>query len=301
MPKVNILTPAYNAAKYLSETIDSVLAQTFQDFEMIIVDDGSTDHTKEMVESYARRFPDKIRYIYQINAGPAAARNTAIKNSTGEYLALLDSDDLWMPHHLEECVRLLDQRQDIGLVHGRTKRLIEGIVSSGVERDLQYLSGWIFPHLVRRLAHISCLTVMFRRKCVDTVGLFDEKCECIGVEDRDLWIRISKHYPIQFINQELGVYRVIASGISRNSERMVEGRKYVISKNCPEFKDFILRHYAMACVYKEYGDEYIDIGQYAEARKKYFRAIKWWPFYIWPWINYVKCLLRRGVYRCLTI
>ncbi len=295
MPKVSILTPAFNAAKYLAETIDSVLAQTFQDFEMIIVDDGSTDRTKDVAESYARRFPDKIRYMYQMNAGPAAARNTAIKNSTGEYLALLDADDLWLPNRLEEGVKLLDQRQDVGLVHSRTKRLIEGIVSPGVERNLQYLSGWFFQYLVTRTAHISCLTAMFRRQCLDTVGLFDEAQECIGVEDRDLWIRISKYYPVQFINQELGVYRVISSGISRNTERMVEGRMYVISKNCPGFRNFMLRHYAIACAYKEYADEYMQFGKYAEARKKYFQAIKCWPFYIWPWINYVKCILRTGV------
>lgn len=295
MPRVSILTPAYNAAKYLPETIESALAQTFQDFEMIIVDDGSTDNTKDAAESYVQRFPDKIRYIYQTNAGPAAARNTAIKNSTGEYLALLDSDDLWIPDRLEECVRLLDQRPDIGLVHGRTKRLIEGIVSPGVERNVQYLSGWIFQPLVTRIAHISCLTAMFRRTCVDTVGLFDEARECIGVEDRDLWIRISKYYPIHFINQELGIYRIISSGISRNTERMVEGRKYVISKNCPGYKNFILRHYAIACAYKEYADEYMQFGKYAEAKQKYFQAIKCWPFYVWPWINYFKCLFRIGV------
>lgn len=292
MPKVSILTPAYNSAKYLPETIESVLAQTFQDFEMIIVDDGSTDNTKEVVEAYVKNYPGKIRYIYQQNAGPAAARNTAIKNSTGEYLALLDSDDLWFPNRLEEGVKILDTHPEVGLVHSRTKRVIGDIEMGGSVRQTKYLSGMIYTNLILRKAHISCLTALFRRKCIEDVGIFDEARECIGVEDRELWLRISKKYPVYFIDKDLGIYRIIASGISRNQKRMLEGRQYNLNKHCPGLKNLPLRHFALARTYKELADEYLEIQNFCEAKKWYKEAIKNWPFYIWPWINYIKCVLK---------
>ncbi len=291
MPKVSILTPAFNAAKYLSETIDSVLAQTFQDFEMIIVDDGSTDNTREVAQGYAQKHPGKIRYIYQKNAGPAAARNTAIKNSTGEYLALLDSDDLWMPNRLEEGVAVLDAKPEVGLVHAKTIRLVDGKKLAPLKRHLPSLSGRIYRNLITRRANISCLTVLFRRSCLEKIGLFDEAQECIGVEDRDLWVRLSKFYKVQFINKEVGYYRIIAAGISRNSERMMKGKIYVIKKNC---SSWLLRRLALASVYKEHADEYLQHGQWTEAKRLYADAITTWPVYLWSWINYIKCLLKAG-------
>ena len=108
MSKVSILIPSYNNAHYLPQAIDSALNQTFQDFEIIIIDDGSTDNTREIVERYLKRAPDKIRYIYQDNQGLARARNTGLRHARGEYVALLDADDVWLPARLEETVKILD-------------------------------------------------------------------------------------------------------------------------------------------------------------------------------------------------
>jgi len=112
---VSIITPAYNAESYLTETVRSVQSQTFDDFEMLIVDDDSTDDTAEIAKRFAAEDP-RIRLIRQANAGPSAARNTAIEQARGEYLALLDSDDLWMHTYLADQLAILAAHPDVDVV-----------------------------------------------------------------------------------------------------------------------------------------------------------------------------------------
>ena len=113
MKKVTIIIPTYNSSPFIGKAIDSVLAQTYTDYEIILVDDGSTDNTKEILEKYQ----DNITYILQPNQGVAIARNTGIRNSESEYIALLDSDDEWLPEKLELQMRTIEKNNDVGLVH----------------------------------------------------------------------------------------------------------------------------------------------------------------------------------------
>src|SRR3989338_1124324 len=113
-PLVSVVIPTYNCARYLRETLDSVLEQTCQDFEIIVVDDGSTDDTRELVNSYARRCPDKVRYIHQENGGPSQARPTGIRPAGGAFLALLDADDKWTPDRLEKDIHVIEADPAIG-------------------------------------------------------------------------------------------------------------------------------------------------------------------------------------------
>jgi glycosyltransferase involved in cell wall biosynthesis len=295
MPKVTILTPAFNSAKYIGETIESALKQTFQDFEMMIIDDGSTDNTRDIVAQFTLRYPDKIRYLYQSNQGPGSARNYGIKHSTGEYIALLDSDDIWFPHRLEEGVKVLDAQKDVGLVHARAKQLFEdGSTSTWQRQDIKYLSGNMQKYLLARKAHISCMTVLFRRSCLKEIGLFDEVKNCIGVEDRDLWIRLASKFKIHFIDQELGLYRMLSTSLSRNEDVIIERKKYIIEKNGKALKHFFIRHRAIASIYKEFGDHHLELGHFKKAKARFAEAIKYWPFYLWAWMNYVKCVARNS-------
>ena len=113
MPKVSVIIPAYNCAHYICHAVDSVLAQTFPDFELVVVDDGSTDNTRELLKQYG----SQIKYIYQQNKDMTAARNTGINHSSGEYIAFLDSDDIWLANKLERQIVLLDQAPEVGLVY----------------------------------------------------------------------------------------------------------------------------------------------------------------------------------------
>src|SRR5271156_4120713 len=118
MPKGDVIIPAYNAAKYLAAAIESVIAQTFEDWKILLVDDGSTDNTAEVVAPFQDRLGPKLSYIKQNNRGLPAARNSAIRASTAEFLALLDADDVWLPCRLEESLKALSDRPQAGLAYG---------------------------------------------------------------------------------------------------------------------------------------------------------------------------------------
>ena len=217
MKKVSVIIATYNCAEYISEAIDSVISQTFQDFEIIIVDDGSTDDTRKILDHYLNNY-DNIKYIYQENQGPGIARNIAIENSKGEYIAFLDADDMWFQDRLEIGVKILDEDSEIGLVHGIDINLLANgkLINNNQKTKRNKLSGYIADDLLLRKIHINGGTVLFRRECVKKVGLIDENLSKIGVEDRDLWYRIAREYKVKFVNKPMAYYRVRKNSMSKN-------------------------------------------------------------------------------------
>ena len=291
MPKVSVIIPVYNAQDFIGETLDSVLAQTFTAYEILLVDDGSTDRSKEIIQAYVRKDPARLRYIYQANQGPGAARNHAIREARGEYLAFLDADDLWMPQRLEEGVRVLDARPEIALVHAQTIRIGEkGEPTEQAERDERYLSGNIFKYLLTRKAHITCPTVLLRKSCLAEAGIFDESPQCIGVEDRDLWLRVTRRYPVAFIDKNLGQYRIRPTSLSRDQKKMLDRKIYVINKVCSQGHLIFDKCQALAMVYKELGDIFLLEKNFPEAKSYYLQAVAAWPFFLGAWLNLAKSI-----------
>ena len=194
-PLVSVIIPTYNRAHCLGRAVDSVLGQTFTDFELIVVDDGSTDGTGELLEAYGER----IRVIRQANRGVSAARNAGILSSRGEWIALLDSDDTWLPRKLERQVALfqscpgalIGQTQEIWIRNGRR--------INPKKRHLKY-SGMIFEKSLP-LCLVSPSAVMLRRSLLEEVGLFDETLP--ACEDYDLWLRVTWKYPVHLIETPL--------------------------------------------------------------------------------------------------
>ena len=125
MSTVSIILPTYNRARFLPQAFASIREQTCVDWELIVVDDGSTDDTQQVVAKSAEALQQEVHYVYQKNAGPAVARNTGIDRATGKYLAFLDSDDQWLPHHLTDCVRGLDQNPDVDWIYAAGRRVDE--------------------------------------------------------------------------------------------------------------------------------------------------------------------------------
>ncbi len=158
-PYVSVIVPVYNGVKFIAEAIESICAQNYHPLEIIIVDDGSTDDTSKIVQSYKN-----IRYIYQPNQGVAAARNTGIKNSSGELIAFLDADDCWAPNKLNVQVDCLLMHPNIGYILGRQQNFLE----LGIDKPF-----WLRKeHLLND--HVGFLpTLMIRRRIFDTVGLFN--------------------------------------------------------------------------------------------------------------------------------
>ncbi len=289
---VSILIPTYNCAKYLPNALASVLTQTYGDYEVLVIDDGSTDGTAQVVAKFQDDFGGRLKYIYQENQGLACARNTAIENAKGTYLALLDADDVWLPHRLKETLHSMEADAQIGLVHANIRCIDEQGKTIGVpHRDPAYLSGNIFDHIFVRRADISCPTVLFRRECCEKVGLFDPNLARLGCEDRDLWLRIARHYKIAYVHKVLALYRVSPASMSRQRLKMLQARLYVINKFCPpDSAHRGLRNEALAKVYRDLGDEALLAQDFAEARRQYGRSIRLNPRGVWSWINFCKTI-----------
>ena len=202
MPKVSVIIPTYNRAELLKEALNSVFAQTFQDYEVIVVDDGSTDNTKDVVSFYR----DKVKYYYKTNGGPASARNMGIINSAARYLAFIDSDDLWLPQRLELGVSRLEAKIDTALVFSDMKYIVNGVVSDNNTYFKRYLParGEVLERLCLQ-DFIPTSTVILKKECLCETGYFDEALRVC--EDYDLWLRIASRYKVEYIDQPLACYR----------------------------------------------------------------------------------------------
>jgi len=294
MPKVSVIIPTYNCARYLPEAIESVLEQSYQDFEVVIVDDGPTDNTREIVSEYVKKFSGKIKYFFQANSGAVVARNAAIKSSSGEYIAVLDADDIWLSGRLEEGVKVLEREPDVGLVHANISWMKEdGRVVSSPVRKKEFLSGRIFKEIFLRDAHISMPTVLVRSECFERVGLFDEHLTKLGCQDREMWLRVAQKYKFYYIDKVFGLYRMRSGSVSRDRDKMLKARYYVVDKFCREGTvGFLLKNRALARIHSEVGNLFLWEGKFSGARREFWTSIMYWPLAFWSWANFVKTMLK---------
>jgi glycosyltransferase involved in cell wall biosynthesis/acyl-[acyl carrier protein]--UDP-N-acetylglucosamine O-acyltransferase len=293
MPKVSVIIPTYNCAKYLPEAIESVLNQTYHDFEIIVVDDGSTDNTKEILS----RYNGKIRYIYQENKGHSFARNLGIHNTTGEYIAFLDADDIWLPERIKEGIALLESNPDTGLVHSNVFFIYDGTSKKYCpRRNTKLLSGNIFKYLLMRKAHISSPTVLIKKECLVKTGLFDENLARLGSEDRDLWLRVTKEFNVKYLDKPLACYRVRQNSQSGNSEKMFQGKMHSLNKIFAQYKcSRLFQDRVYSAAYKDYGDELLLRNNFLPAASKYIKAISYWPFNYLSFLNFFKAICKTKV------
>lgn len=202
MPTVSIVIPVFNAADVIALTIESALAQTWTDREVIVVDDGSTDASADIVKSFGAR----LQYHYTPNHGVAAARNSGIALAAGRYIALLDHDDLWAPTKLERQVAVLEGRPEVGLVVTDVAHLDQagrpmGIIGPG------YNPAETFARLFVRGYVPTPSAALIRRSVLDAVGGFDERFHSAGLDDQELWTRIAAHCDIANVPEPLTFHR----------------------------------------------------------------------------------------------
>ena len=209
-PKVSVLIPAYNAMEFLPATIASVLAQTYQDFEVIVVNDGSIDD----VEGWVNELPDqRVKLVSQSNKGLASARNTGLATAKGDYIAFIDADDLWLPNKLEKQVQLLDTQPDVGLVYTWISLIDETGQPQGKLRK-NHAQGNVWVQLTTHNI-VECGSVaLVRRECFDKVGLFDDTLPFSCSEDWDMWLRIAAHYSFGSVAEPLVQYRCHSNNLS---------------------------------------------------------------------------------------
>ncbi len=200
MPKVSVIIPTYNRLPMLKEAVDSVLAQDFEDMEVIVVDDGSTDGTTEEMKRYGGR----VELLqHPANRGVSAARNRGVLHARGKYIAFLDSDDLWVKGKLKIQTAFLDDNPHYPLCYTDEIWIRNGKRVNAMLKHAKY-SGWIFEKCLP-LCIISPSSAMMKRALFSMVGLFDEALPVC--EDYDFWLRISARFPIFFINRKLIIKR----------------------------------------------------------------------------------------------
>lgn len=198
MATVSIVIPTYNVGRFLVDAIDSVLAQTYQDFEIIVVDDGSTDDTATVLAPYRER----IRYYQQANAGPSVARNRGILHAEGSLIAFLDADDVWRPAKLARQVEYMNRHPEMVLCYTDfTRSAIPGQTDESRLKIYERKgSGHVFHNLLFE-NFIATPAVMVRREALARAGLFDTNLK--GMEDLEMWLRLAKAGPFGFIDEVL--------------------------------------------------------------------------------------------------
>jgi len=223
-PKVSVLLPVFNADRYLRLAIDSILTQTFTDFELIIINDGSTDGSRQILESYV---DPRIQLIHQANAGLPISLNRAIKVARGQYLARQDADDVSLPSRLSEQVHYLDAHPQCALL-GTAAQIIEEDTLS--QRTLSHPTD--NGEIQIKLLFYNCFvhsSVMIRKAALDQSGLYPEDPNKFPPEDYDLWLRIAQHGEINNLQKVLLHYRELPHSISRTKLELMQARARLMS------------------------------------------------------------------------
>lgn len=270
-PLVSVIIPAYKAASFITETLESVFAQTFKDFEVIIINDGSPD--TEEFERVLQPYMSRVAYIKQKNRGPSAARNVGILRAGSEYVAFLDADDLWLPEYLNQQMRLFKQMPSLDLVYADVLQYYSSI-ADGVpySQDCPSRGPVTFESLLTEECQIPTSAVIVRRQVVQDAGLFDEQLwRC---EDYDLWLRIA-HRGARIAHQQkvLGASRVRLDSLAAQNIKMLESMVRVLAKLetelrvTPERRVLLRRETARAQANMdlERGKVYLQQGRFEEA------------------------------------
>ena len=277
-PKISVVIPTYNSAKFVGASLESALQQSCDDYEIIVVDDGSTDNTASIV----RAFPAPVRYVAQTNQGPAAARNTGIREARGEYVCFLDADDSWKPNKLRTQLDFMDAHPHVGLVFADEEEFDEGGVHcASLVSKSRFFSDISGSHIVDGAFHklleenfIPTSTVMIRRQCFERTGLFDVGLK--GPEDRDLWSRIAVSFPVAYIPLVLGRKRVVPGSVSHNVETTLRSRIILWTKAHKCFPELAPRRRVnplLAATHGQLAFVLLDRDQLREARSHAARSI----------------------------
>jgi glycosyltransferase involved in cell wall biosynthesis len=296
MPTVSIVIPTYNRADYLLEAIKSVFNQTFNDYEIIIVDDGSTDNTRETLQPFIDN--GQVQYIYQENSNKSAARNNGISKSSGKYIAFLDSDDIFLPLKLEKQAAFLDQNPDIGFVHSWYSKFNDAGDHLGT-RDTSRYSGWVYPEILLSWSVLMALPcMMVRAEVMAEVGGFD--IEQRWGEDLDLWRRITRLYPIDLIPEVLTKVRVHTGNLSKSKAKPTvwfENFLHSAFKDDPGLSR-VFRRRAWAKLYTNTGLNQLGENSselIAQTRECCLKAIVEWPFSVSAYFGLLVSLLPTSI------
>jgi glycosyltransferase involved in cell wall biosynthesis len=270
MPSVSVIIPTYNRADMLDEALASVFAQTYHDFEVIVVDDGSTDHTGAVIGKFAR-----VRYIWQGNSGRSRARNTGLREARGKYIAFLDDDDLWFPQKLKLQTALLEKNESVDLVYSPLVCFGDGSAVRWILNKLPPPRDAFIEHILMGNCIGNPSAVMIRKKSLDRVGYFDPSVE--PCEDWELLIRMTfQNARFEFITEPLAQYRIHCD--NTDLTRIHAGYVAVLEKvfSAPWTPESLKarRRYFISRRWATSGRQWYDLSLFGKARAAWFEALK---------------------------
>jgi len=294
MPKVSVIIPTYNRAYLIGRAIQSVLNQTYQNFEIIIVDDGSTDDTKEVVKKFQEQ-DRRIKYVkHEKNKGEAAARNTGIKTARGEFIAFQDSDDEWLPEKLEKQMKIFEGVSSrIGIVYTSMHRIDkEGRKHDFKTPTIMPKDGLIYKRaLDYQILNIGIGTAAVRKTCFNTAGMFDERLQYFV--DLEFFIRSAKYFYFYHINEPLVNYYEAKGSLGSDPKVLTTARKLILEKY---FEDIKKDKKLLSKHYFGIGHNLCLYGNFKEGRKYLIKAVKAYPFNIKYLLVTFLVFFGKGVY-----
>lgn len=300
---VSVVVPVYNGAEYLEKTVESILAQDYQNIELILVDDGSKDDSKQLITKLAK-LELRIKPFFNTNGGVAYARNFGIKQSQGDFIAFCDQDDLWLPTKLSKQIPLFDN-DNVGLVYC-------GAIADYVLYEKQSKpsfegkqKGHVFEHLVQ-LNMLTCCTAVARKKYLSQVDGFDDDRALMGVDDWHLWLKLAMVCEFDFVAEHLAVHVFHGDNYSLNDEKMHEAEIVCLEKieqlattdyensNWPLIKQQLHIRYAYSYIfsglYDLAGDTFIRAHKTQPNLLCYVKGLifKYTPNFIWQALQKIK-------------
>nr|WP_240518980.1 glycosyltransferase family 2 protein [Leptolyngbya sp. BC1307] len=240
-PLVSVIIPAYNAETFIAKTLASVIAQTYRRLEILVVDDGSSDRTVEIVRQFSQQ-DSRIRLLQQPNAGVAAARNLAIKSAQGEFIAPVDADDIWYADNIAEQVQTMQRAgPNVGLVYSWSVDIDEENQLTGGFRAAE-ISGDVYTTLIGHNFIGNASATMMRRSCLEQVGSYSPSFraqQAQGCEDWDLYLRIAEHYQFDVACKFLIGYRKVSNSMSCDYQAMARSHALIMSSIQQQYPDIL--------------------------------------------------------------
>ena len=284
--------PSYNYSRYLPVAIQSVLSQTYSDLELIVTDDCSTDGSREILEQWSKLDSRVVPVFHAMNQGLARARNSGLAVSTGDFIALCDADDIWLPEKLKTQMECFQAQPELGLVHCDSA-IIDGEGKLTGER-FGALSNYgrrastdsLFEALCER--NFLCVpTVILRREAIEYAGGFEESLR--SLEDWVCWAKVSRKYPFYYIAEPLVQYRVHGAGLSNNLKGMASNRVKAVRYLLKSFSD-IPQHTRSRMLYT-LGVSHLQLRESRDAAGAFLDSIRANPFYLRSWARCCQSLL----------
>jgi glycosyltransferase involved in cell wall biosynthesis len=288
-PLVSIITPTFNRADFINKAVNSVLAQTYNNFEFLIVDDGSTDNTRELLQPALA--DTRLRYFHQENQGQSIARNLALSKARGDFICFLDSDNYWPGKKLSTQIDLFRQHPEYDVIYGDII-VVDENDKEITRRNMRRYSGQIAKYMVRDNC-VSMNTAMARRKCFEELGGMSGKRRV--ADDYELWLKFSAKYRFLYVPEFLAYYRVMDDQISSDKTRRFDSNWQIISDFRREFPDAMTEREfdsGFAAFHRRKARYLASQGSRAEALSEMGRALRLRPLERTSWRSLAAVLVK---------